>query len=187
MNGFVELITGTLGGGKTLFAVQRMFEHVARGGHVWSNIQTPNPRFPDSWARHLAERHGRKFDPARLVTMTGEQTLAFQKHVPRGTKERAVMVVIDEAGLEFNAKDHAKMSIEQLALNTYARKLELQVLYITQQSADMYKQFRGKCRCEWQCRNLFNQRFMGVIPVKIPLLARVCYDCLLYTSDAADE
>lgn len=172
MNGFVELITGTLGGGKTLYSVERAFAHAAAGGYVYSNI----PMVHDEWAKAMAARHGRVFDRSRINVLTTEQTMEFHLHVPRGTHARAVMVIIDEAGLEFNARDWAKTSKEILAFNTYARKLDIQLLYVSQQSGDVDKQFRGKCRCEWQCRNLFNTRLFGVIQLRIPLLSRVCYD-----------
>ncbi|MBK8583395.1 MAG: hypothetical protein IPL86_16720 [Flavobacteriales bacterium] len=172
MNGFVELITGTLGGGKTLFAVERAFAHAATGGYVYSNI----PFVVEAWRAAMAERKRLVLDPGRVNILTAEQTLEFHLHVPRGTHARAVMVIVDEAGLEFNSRDWAKTSKEILAFNTYARKLDIQLLYISQQSADVDKQFRGKCRCEWQCRNLFNLRLFGVIPIKIPLMSRVCYD-----------
>lgn len=171
MNGYCELITGTLGGGKTLYAVERAFEHALKGGWVFSNI----PFRHVGWAEAM-ERRGYIFEPERVVTLTGEQTLEFHRHVPRGTHDRAVMVIIDEAGLEFNARDWAKTSKELLALNTLARKLDIVMLYISQQSADIDKQFRGKCRCEWQCRNMHNIRMFGLFPVKIPLYSRVCYD-----------
>lgn len=171
MNGYCELITGTLGGGKTLFSVERAYAHIRAGGHVYANI----PFNPEQWARTLADRDGLKFKPERLVTLSAEQTLEFHRHIPRGTHSHQVMVIIDEAGLEFNSRDWAKTSKELLAINTLARKLDLILLYVSQQSADVDKQFRGKCRCEWQCRNLFHRRVMG-IPMKIPLLFRVCYD-----------
>lgn len=172
MNGYVEMITGTLGSGKTLLAVERAYEHVRNGGYVYGNVAFR----PDQWERTLRERDHLRFDPSRLVQLTAAETLEFHRHVPRGTRERPVMVIVDEAGLEFNARDWAKTDRDLLALNTLARKLELIVLYVSQQSADMDKQFRGKCRAEWQCRRPFNRRIMGMWQIDVPLFFRVCYD-----------
>lgn len=172
MNGYVELITGTLGGGKTLFAVERIFEHLALGGYVFTNIAMK----PDAIRAALEVRKRKKFDPSRLVVWTGDEAREPQNHVMRGTAERCVMLVIDEAGLEHNARDWAKTDRDFIALNALARKMELVVLYISQQATDFDKQVRSRCRAEWQCRNLHNLRLFGVLPVKVPLYARVCYD-----------
>ncbi|MBK8583404.1 MAG: hypothetical protein IPL86_16765 [Flavobacteriales bacterium] len=138
---------------------------------MYSNI----PFVVEAWRAAMAERKRLVLDLARVNILTAEQTLEFPFARASGTHARAVMVIVDEAGLEFNSRDWAETSEEILA-SIRMRKLDIQLLYISQQSADVDKQFRGKCRCEWQCRNLFNLRLFGVIPIKIPLMSRVCYD-----------
>ena len=172
MNGYVELITGGLGSGKTLFAVQRIFEHLAAGGYVFTNIAI----YPEKMGAAIRERKGRIWDAARLKILTDAEAAAFNRHVARGTAECQVMVAIDEAGLDFDARDWKNTDTAIIAFSALARKMDVCLLYVTQQAADLDKRARGKCRCEWQCRNLHNLRLFGVLPFSLPLWARVCFD-----------
>jgi len=170
VNGFIELVTGTLGGGKTAFAVERVYEHLKRGGWVFTNVEV----YPDKIAERL-KSEGYVFDPARLVVLKGD-CREYHKEVKRGTAESLVMLVIDEAGLEMNSRDWAKTSKEQLAFNTMARKLDIWLVYISQDANDVDKQVRRKADTVWVCRNMKKCKLWGVIPFPLPFYFRVRFD-----------
>lgn len=170
MNGWIEIVSGTLGGGKSMFAVQRIYEHLKSGGWVFTNIEI----YYDMVKAQMLE-DGLIFQPERLVKLVGNEE-TFHTQVSRGTADSAVMVVIDEAGLSHNAVDHAKLDRGLLTFNTLARKLDIILIYISQDPTDVVKQFRKKARFIWICRNLSHFRLLGVIPMGVPMMFRVCFD-----------
>lgn len=170
MNGAIEIITGTLGGGKTLFAVERIYNHLLTGGWVYTNIEVYHEKF----AARMAEA-GFEFIPERLVHLEGDPR-DFHRQISRGTSDSCVMLVIDEAGLGFNSRDWAKTDKANLTFNTLARKLDILLLYISQDINDIDKQFRKKAARLWVCRNFRHYQFLGVVPMPFPLMFRVCFD-----------
>lgn len=170
MNGFIELVTGTLGGGKSAFAVERIYEHLKRGGWVFTNVEC----YPDKIAERLA-RDGYVFDPERLVMLQGDAR-EFHRVIRRGTSDSLVMLVIDEAGLELNSRDWAKTDKDQLAFNTMARKLDIWLVYISQDANDVDKQIRKKADTIWVCRNMKKLKIWGFIPFPLPFYFRVRFD-----------
>ena len=170
MNGFIEMVTGTLGGGKTSLAVERIYEHLCKGGWVYTNIEC----YPDKIAERMAQI-GLEFDPQRLVILQGDAR-EFHKHVKRGTADSLVMVAIDEAGLEINSRDWGKTEKPQLAFNTMARKLDIWLVYISQDANDVDKQIRKKADTIWVCRNMKKLKIWGVFPFPLPFYFRVRFD-----------
>ena len=181
MNGSIEITSGTLGGGKTYFEVDRMYQHVAAGGWAYTNIEI----YPQKFAEALA-RDGLEFDPKRLVFLEGDPD-RFHERISRGTADSQVLVVIDEAGLAFNARDWAKTDRALLTFNTLARKLDINLHYISQDIEDIDKQFRRKASKLWICRNLRHYRIGGVVPFPIPIMVRICMDNTVKTGKAVRE
>lgn len=170
MDGLIEIYTGTLGSGKTLSAVERIWDHLLRGGWVFTNVQMHVDQVRD---RMLFL--GYVYDPARLVILTGDMS-QFHRQVMRGSDEQLVMVVIDEAHLSFNARDWTKLDRELMDFATLCRKLDINLLFLTQSELNLDKQFLRLTSYLWICRNFAHFRFAGVIPLPIPLLSRVCFD-----------
>lgn len=170
MNGFIELVTGTLGGGKTAFAVERIYQQLQRGGWVFTNIEL----LPDKIRERLAAE-GLEFDSERCVQLTGDAR-SYHTQVKRGTADSLVMCVIDEAGLELNARDWSKTDKVQLAFNTMARKLDIWLVYISQSAEDVDKQLRKKADTVWVCRNMKKLKLWGLIPTPLPFYFRVRFD-----------
>jgi len=174
-------VTGTLGAGKTAFTVEQMYDHLCRGGWVFTNVEVfhdekhPHPMaLRDNFKQRMA-KDGYVFQPERLVVLTGNAR-TFHEHIKRGTANCVVLLVIDEAGLDLNSRDWAQTEKPQLAFNTMARKLDIRLLYITQDANDVDKQIRRKADTIYVCRNLKNLRILGVVPIPIPLYIRVRFD-----------
>jgi hypothetical protein len=172
VNGSIEIVTGTLGGGKSLFAVERIYFHLLAGGWVYTNIEMHHAAV----AAEMAD-HGVEFEPDRLVLLTGPLA-EFHTLVSRGDENSNVMVVIDEAHLGFNSRDWAKTNRDLLDFNSCVRKLDILLLYITQDITNLDKQFRKLAGIQWMCRNMAKppMKLLGVIPVPIPLLFRIPFN-----------
>lgn len=172
MNGYIEVVNGTLGGGKTLLAVERMLDKLVQGGEVFTNVEL----YPDKIAEAIGRR-GYVFDPARLHVLpptVNVQNIAG--HLKRGTKDNLVMLVWDEASFDINAKEHQRLQSEFRSLCILARKLDIHAILITQVFNDLDNQVRGKVQKQWMCRNLSSFRILwGLVPCPFPLMFRVCY------------
>lgn len=171
MNGRIEIISGTLGGGKTAKAVEIMLGHLASGGYVFSNVEI----YPDKVAEKLKSRFGVKWDPSRYVFLTGDAR-DYHTQVKRGTAQQVVMLVVDEAGLDLNARDWSKTDKHLIAFNAMARKLDIHLVYISQDSNDIDKQVRKKADTIWHCRNLRRYKIFGLWDCPVPMFFRVRYD-----------
>jgi len=171
MNGSCTLITGGLGGGKTAKAVEDGFDVLSRGGWWYTNIEV--------WADCVRDRlrdRGLVFDPRRLRILSGSMG-DFHNQVGRGSADDQVLVTIDESHLEFNSRDWAKTNRDLLNFNTLVRKLDINLVYITQDPANLDKQFRRLVQTLWHCRNMKQFKLLGIIPAPLPFYFRVRYDC----------
>lgn len=175
MNGEIELITGTMGGGKTSYAVAEIMFHLRKGGTVYTNIEMVFPEV-GKWLAY----QGLKFDPTRLVYLNEDDVLSFTSFVKRGSADLRVMLVIDECALNFNSRDfqetakrEKQMEMPILHFNVLVRKLDIRLLYLVQASSLFDKQMRTLCQTQTDCRNLKHMRLLGVFPCPIPLQFRV--------------
>ena len=166
--GSVEFVSGCLGSGKTLLAVEWIYAHLRAGGTACSNIEV----LPDKIGERLAEE-GLRFDPSRLCVFSDDQAAAFHEFVKRGTDKLPVLCVIDEDHLFHNSRDWNKRDDKLLALITLVRKLKIHLVFVTQDVTNIDKQFRKMAVREWQCRNLSHVKLLGV--VRMPrIFVRVC-------------
>jgi len=168
MNGFLKLITGNLGGGKTSWAVEQIVEHLRGGGYAATNIEM---KF-DEVEKWLASQ-GYVFDASRLIILKGGLT-EFYEQIPRGAPDCVVLTVIDEAAIVgFNSRDFAKLNRTVFNFCTLARKLDVGLFWITQRPQFFDKQLRELCCALIDCRDMRQFRIWGVIPLPIPLLVRM--------------
>ena len=172
MNGSVEFVTGIQGGGKSLLCIERAYYHALKGGWVFTNIEL----HPEAWRERMAH-DGVIFDPQRVQMLKGD-TREFDKQIGRGTADCPVMGVIDEAHLSHHARDFKDTTRAQLDLVSLARKLDIFLIFCTQDFSNVDKQFRKMAANLWHCRNLRQLKLLGVIPFPIPLMIRVCHPML---------
>jgi len=169
MNGSSTLVTGNMGGGKTIYAVEEIAKHVLKGGYIFTNIVLKFEAF-----KEYCSKRGVIFDPERVKVLEGGDMSEFYKHVGRGTHHLAVMVVFDEAAVAgLNARDWAKLERDMFNFNVLIRKFDIRLIYIAQQPQFVDKQIRGLCSVLIDCRNMQHFRIWGVVPVPLPLFVRV--------------
>lgn len=168
--GSLEFYCGGLGSGKTSFAFERGLERMLRGGTMVTNICPIRPAIREFFAEH-----GLLFDDSRLVEIEDGQDP--WKAARMGTDELPTMFVLDEAHVEHNARDWNKTSQAQLLFNTMARKLKVDVIYITQDINNVDKQFRRMAQVIWYCRNARQRKIWGLFRFPFNLFFRVPYVC----------
>lgn len=165
--GSTTVITGTLGGGKSLCGVDIGMDRLVEGGTMLTNI----PMYRDKIAQWMEEEYGLIMDQDRLKILSQESINNFQDLAIRGTPENPVMMVLDEAALDVGARDWAKHSDEQFNFVVLCRKLYIDLVLIAQDSNDIDKRIRQKMQTEIHCRSMMN--FFDW--ARIPIFIRVPY------------
>lgn len=168
MNGYLKLVTGNLGGGKTSYVAELIAYHLRDGGYVATNIELRLDEIAE-WIRS----EGFVFDPSRVIILKGDLD-QFYAQIPRGSPERVVMVAIDEAAITgFNSRDFAKLDRTVFNFCTLARKLDVGMWWVTQRPQFFDKQLRELCVALIDCRDMRQFKLWGFVPLPLPLLVRV--------------
>src|ERR1700736_3153585 len=157
----IECYEGRLGGGKSYSAVVRIVDHLRRGGLVATNVEL---RW-DAICKYVADRFGVVVENDQLIRLADEQIGLFHRHTPSGTAQLPVLVVIDEAHLNFNSRDYAKtdkLYRETLTFLTQSRKVHTDVIFISQSVLNMDKQFMRLVQFIWRFRDLSKWKIPGL-------------------------
>lgn len=165
--GSTTVITGTLGGGKSLCATDLGMDRLALGGTVITNI----PMHVDRIAQWMRDEQGKHMDEKRLVLMKQDSIANFQDVAQRGTERLPVMMILDESALDLNARDWQNRTDGEFNFVILARKLRIDLIFIAQDATDIDKQIRKKMQREIHCRSL-KDLFQEI---KIPVFVRVPY------------
>lgn len=159
--GSTTVITGTLGGGKSLCAVDLGMERLALGGTVSANI----PIYRDKVAKWMEEEEGKIMDQNRLHILEQDTIEDFQNFAIRGTSRLPAMLILDEAALDLNARDWKSRTDGEFNFVILARKLRIELIFIAQDASDIDKQIRKKMQREIHCRSLKNLFEFANLPV----------------------
>jgi len=174
MDAIIEIFTGRLGGGKTYSAVQRLIKLFLRGGIVYTNIKLNH----DAINSYFIKKHGLQLDLNRqAVFLSNDQIGEFYKYVTAGQDDVPTMVIIDEAQLFFNSRDWAKTGREVLTFLTQTRKVQVDIILITQHQDNIDKQFRRLVQFYWSFRDMqkFRLPLLGIC-WPMPHILQVCID-----------
>jgi hypothetical protein len=143
----IQIVTGKLGHGKTLFTVMLMFDALCKGQTCVTNIEIVWPEM----VRLAARLRGVVLRDEQLVKVSPETDRNWQAVIPWGTVNGPVEVYFDEIHLFYNARDWAKTGSENkslLSFLTQSRKAKVNVTFIAQEKETMEKQFRALA--EWE-------------------------------------
>jgi len=169
--GSLEFYCGSLGSGKTALACERAMLRLLQGGTVVSNIEWHR----DALRKWFHEEHGLEFDDERLINY--EDGVDFWKHAVKGNDNLATMLLVDEAHVEHDCADHKKTQFEEKLLNTMARKLKIDLVYITQDMDNVNAKFRRMKQVVWYCRNAAQVPILGFFKFPLRIFFRVPYFC----------
>jgi hypothetical protein len=155
----VYLVTGRLGGGKTLVSVGRMVEYLERGRPVATNLDIDLSKLPAT------------VKEARIVRVpdkpSGDDLGMLGKAHDTPDESNNGLLVLDECGVIFNARewnDKGRQGIVDWLL--HSRKLGWDVLLIVQAPSLLDKQLReALCEMHVVCRRLDRLKvpFLGVL------------------------
>lgn len=143
----IQIVTGKLGAGKTLYCVMLMFDSLVKGRTVATNIAV---NFEELAALAL-RLHGVRLDPAQVIHVNPEKDPNWHKVIPWGVAGHPVEVFLDEIHLFFNARDWQKTHADArslLSFLTQSRKAQCNVTFIAQEIKTVEAQFRALA--EWE-------------------------------------
>jgi len=175
----IALVTGKIGGGKTLFCVGRIVKHLAKGGYVFTNIDLNWEALADLCKRRFRVR----IKPEQLRRVDPKEHPDWHNHIDWGVFGFPVLVVLDEIHLFFNAREWAKTAknhTDLLSFLSQSRKAAVDVLFICQVATTLEKQFRVQSEVEYSLKKLsdIHVPFLGTLPLN---------RMLLVTKDNADD
>lgn len=151
-DGQCVLISGALGSGKTTAAAEIVIKHLALGGTAIVNMVLDVSFI----AKCLAKKFHVVFDPTRLIQIDPESIKHFQDFAKRGSARLPVVMVLDEAALDLNARDWRGRDEMAFHFVILCRKLGVRLFFIAQDEEDMDSQIRRKFNYTLVCRSLSN-------------------------------
>jgi hypothetical protein len=144
----IYILSGDIGSGKTLHALEWMKHAVFAGRPVFTNIQLlPLCPFHDQvyfmddveWPVLVGEGPG---DPSYK---------AWWHFTPPGS-----LVIVDEADLYFDCGEHSRLGKDVKSVHKMIRKIEVDIVYIVQNIKNLYVRIRRLASrfivCEWTYR-----------------------------------
>jgi hypothetical protein len=149
----IDLITGKIGGGKSLLALTRILARLEKGHCCVSNIAL----IQDEVAKYLRDQRRYKLKVGQLRQYDFEKNPTFQDSIPWGVPDAPVYVVCDEAHLYYNAALASSLThqcMKLVSFLTQSRKASVDVTYITQDDRTLWTQFRNQAHFGYKCRDM---------------------------------
>jgi hypothetical protein len=147
----IEVFEGRIGGGKTLSAVERMLLMWKEGKTVATNIDLDWP----ACCALIERRYRVILQPRQLCVLSIDQVPTFWQHVPQGTRENPVLVIIDEADVWLvNSSQGGKTLPEFWNFLKQSRKMGTDVIFITQAVKNLSGQVARLAQFIWRFKDL---------------------------------
>lgn len=154
--GWIEALTGGLGGGKSYSAVADWILPVlASGGTVCTNMLLDI----EGLREYLLRGYGWGLDDKQIIVLDNEQVLRFHAHTPSGVPGCIVLCVIDEAHLYLPTMKSRNCDEALMEFLTQARKCDTRCLFISQDFDNVAIQVRRLVQNRWKFRDLRTVRF----------------------------
>lgn len=170
-------LRGDTGNGKSYTAVKWILEHIARGGCVATNI----PLKIDPWDDEeygpqpgirvvLEENYNWDLQEGQIIQLSDTDELIYTdkngkkktlnsinmywKLVPKGTKKKPVLIVIDEAHVHFPQDGYRFLPSEIVNHFTLCRHAGNDIVFITQEIENCWNKVRQRCEFHYHVRDL---------------------------------
>jgi hypothetical protein len=158
----IETVEGVgVGAGKSYYACTRIITHLAAGGTVCAS-----ETFGLVWEetkKLIEERFGKIIEDGQYETFPQSDIPRLHEVTPLGTPELPVLVVVDEAHCELNARDWADASKRPFFLwLTQSRHDDTDVMFISQAAANIDKQIGRLVTRVIRVRNLVGWSIPGI-------------------------
>jgi hypothetical protein len=158
----IEVIEGKgVGSGKSYFVVDRLVSHWRNGGTAYVSES-----FCVNWEackKHVLKRFGLHLEDDQYSSVTAEQINCLHENTPPGTSESPVLIIIDEAQDQLNARDWGDKSKRDLfSWCCQSRHDDNDLLFVSQSAANIDKQIRRLATYTWSVRNARNFSIPGL-------------------------
>lgn len=151
----IELYSGTPGSGKSFHAVDRVYNCLRIGRNVIAN-------FPIQFPARKRQRGAFLYLSNQEMTVSGFIRFAKEHHKPY--KEHQTLIVIDEAGIKFNARNwQDKDRLKWLEFFSQHRKFGYDIILISQADIMLDKQIRTFIEINHIHRKMSNNGFFGLL------------------------
>lgn len=161
----IEAIAGSVGGGKTYFAIDVLLHRIAADCTVATNIKV----YRDEIAKQVKWRYGYTMDPDQLIELSEEQAANFHRFTPPGTAEAHSLAIIDEAHFAMPAGEslHARNANEALRFASTSRHSHTDLIFISQSMDNVDIKIRRLVTNWYFVKDLRQWKFPK-IPLKYP-------------------
>lgn len=168
----LTMYTGTPGSGKSYNACRRIFWRLQKkkNNKVISNFQVENYYFE----KYKLKGEFFYFDENK---MTVDNLIDFSINNLTPKVESQCLLVFDEAGLTFNARDWAsdKNRREWLKFFAQHRKFGYEILFICQNDRQLDRQMRGLIEVEKIHRKVTNYKLLQLMPFTLFVCVEMWY------------
>jgi hypothetical protein len=169
----IQIVTGKLGAGKTLYSMTRIVDDLVKGKTVCTNIAVNWPAIVA-----LARRKYRVvLDDSQLVVVDPRNDRNWHKQIPWGLGFDFVELYLDEIHLFFNARDWQetkKVAGDMVSFLSQSRKARVNITFIVQDENTLDAQF--KMQAEWVLYIVNSDHLpfgiLGALPVKFFIVCK---------------
>lgn len=183
----IEACFGVPGSGKTYYAVHRSLQYIASGGSVFSNIRFHGVEpleEPSGFERYklsdnsnvisvLKQFYGWNYQQGQyhyidLDSMDSD----LLSCIPRGTKSKPILLVLDEVNEWFDSLDGGKLKRDEKYRELFkflrlSRHYHVDVLFLLQDFSTLNARLRGLCQNIYKSTDMQRLRVPG-IPFRFP-------------------
>ena len=159
----IQVITGTIGGGKTLSCVYWGMQYVANGGKWITNINI-NPK---GCKEYLKKTYKWELQDGQIVPLPNDLS-DLQNHLVRGSSKYHVLCTVDEASEWFDSYANGKEMIGVMSFFRQSRKFHIDLDLITQDLSFIQKRVRVMASTIWRMIDLGAYRLPGLGIKMIP-------------------
>jgi hypothetical protein len=155
----VETIEGRLGGGKTLFAMERIARRIAEGGTVGTNIMVRR----DGLRQFILDEYGVHMEDDQLIIVEDKDVPKIWEKVPPGSTDLNTLLVVDEAHTIWR-RGATKRGDESpvILFITLARKTFTDCIFIAPSLSSVDSQLADYNHYCWRLRNMQLLSLFGI-------------------------
>ncbi|NWK54252.1 hypothetical protein HW115_01410 [Verrucomicrobiaceae bacterium N1E253] len=167
----IQILTGKIGAGKTLHAVEFIYEALIEGRTIATNIELVY----DKLAYLALKEKGVLIREDQIIHLDLNADPNWHQSIPWGIVGKTVLVVLDEIHLFFNSRDYAKTDKNHRSMLSFlsqSRKACVDVLFVAQVASQVEKQFRNQAKNEIYINDFgnFHLPLVGRVPLRQNIL-----------------
>lgn len=158
----IQIVDGKgVGAGKSYYVARHCVRHIAHGGTV---VITEQFRLkPEQIRTYLDQEYGLEMQDDQIRVVSAEETWRLHEVTPPGTDDNPVLIILDEAQNQLNARDWNDPKKRGLFLwCCESRHDNNDLIFITQNAANIDKQIQRLCTYIVRTRNMCNFHIPGL-------------------------